>query len=279
LNLMDPASGSLRSGNRWGGSDDIGGSPRSGGSRLSPQEIAEICGRAYRKPTPPQQARALLKAAAATAALPVSALLARIWQGGEVWGLPQFGAAIQNHTWYFAALLGFTSLILLAFTARSAPRLYGLRGPAGIDWLLLLPFAPLAGVVAGARFPAALMGQAGSLFAYPVNFLALALVFATGAEILFRGVILGILRQEFQAPGRKKSWIPSWPVVISSVLYLLWAGLPYSFFAWPDSFYTLGGVFLLAVACGIARDRSHSLLPPLLLHWVALLVPVLRPFR
>jgi len=32
------------------------------------------------------------------------------------------------------------------------------------------------------------------------------------------------------------------------------------------------------VVCGLARQRSHSLLPPLLLHWLALLVPVLPNF-
>lgn len=279
MNLMDPAAGSLRSGNRWGGSDDIGGSPRSGDSRLSPQDIAGICGRAFRKPTPPQQIRAVLKAVAATAALPAAALLARIPQGTEIWGLAPLGAAMQVQSWSFAVVLCLTGLILLAVAARAAPRLHGLRMPAGIDWLLLLPFAAVAGVVAGARFPVAFMSQSGTLFAYPANLLPVVLTLVTGAEILFRGVVFGILRQEFQAPGRKPGWVPSWPVLISSFLYLAWAGFPFSSFAWPGSLYTLGGAFLLALACGIARDRSHSLLPPIVLHCAAVLVPVFRLFR
>jgi len=52
LNLIDPAAGGHRSGNRWGGSADIGGSPRSSGTRVSPEQIARACEHAFSPPPP-----------------------------------------------------------------------------------------------------------------------------------------------------------------------------------------------------------------------------------
>jgi hypothetical protein len=50
LNLLDPGSDGSRSPNRWGGSEEIGGSPRSSGTRLSPRQIALACRRALAHP-------------------------------------------------------------------------------------------------------------------------------------------------------------------------------------------------------------------------------------
>ena len=41
LNLVDPGSGGCASSNRWGGSDEIGWSPRGAGTRMSPQQILD----------------------------------------------------------------------------------------------------------------------------------------------------------------------------------------------------------------------------------------------
>ena len=43
LNFMDPAVKGRLNVNRWGGSGDIGGSPRSTGTRLAPAEIVSAC--------------------------------------------------------------------------------------------------------------------------------------------------------------------------------------------------------------------------------------------
>src|SRR5262249_31758534 len=50
LNLIDPAAGGHRSANRWGGSNEIGGSPRRSGTRLSPLQIAGVCRRVFERP-------------------------------------------------------------------------------------------------------------------------------------------------------------------------------------------------------------------------------------
>jgi len=51
LNLMDPAAGNRRSGNRWGGSGEIGGSPRATGTALTPEQILGALAQSYRRPT------------------------------------------------------------------------------------------------------------------------------------------------------------------------------------------------------------------------------------
>jgi hypothetical protein len=51
LNFIDPAVRGRSEGNKWGGSSDIGGSPRgNGGTRLDPQEIANACKDAFHNP-------------------------------------------------------------------------------------------------------------------------------------------------------------------------------------------------------------------------------------
>ncbi len=279
LNLLDPAVGSFRPENRWGGSDEIGGSPRATGTRLTAEEIADICGRAYRRPSQSQQALALLEALLASAAVPASAALALFMLGNRKWGFTSISLALQDRSWQLAGVFGVLSLALLLLRARSAPRLFGFRLPSGIDWLILLPFALLSSLVGGARFPAALTGGPNQLFGLAWDQVLLALMLAGAAELLFRGLVQGILSQGFPRSRHQGRWLLSWPVALPALLYVFWAGFPYTGFVWPTSLYVLVGILLLALVCGLARQRSHSLLPPLLLHWLALLVPVLPYFN
>jgi membrane protease YdiL (CAAX protease family) len=278
LNLLDQAVGSFRSENRWGGSDEIGGSPRATGTRLTAEEITDICGKAYRRPSQSQQAGALLEALVASAVTAVSAVIVLLMHGSWQPGFAPIAGILQDRSWQLAAVVGLLSLVLLILKARSAPRLFGFRLPSGIDWLIMLPFALLSSLVGGARFPAALTGGQGHLLGLTWGQALLALVFAGSAELLFRGLVQGILSQGFPRSKHQGSWLLSWPVAFPALLYVLWAGFPYIGYAWPGSLYVLSGVLLLALVCGLARQRSHSLLPPLLLHWLALLVPALPYF-
>jgi hypothetical protein len=51
LNLIDAACGGADPANRWGGSAEIGGSPRASGTRLTPAQIAQACRDAFSPPT------------------------------------------------------------------------------------------------------------------------------------------------------------------------------------------------------------------------------------
>lgn len=278
LNLLDQAAGSFRPENRWGGSDEIGGSPRATGTRLTAEEIADICGKAYRRPSQSQQAGALLEALLASAVVPVSAAIVLLMRGSWQPGFAPIAGILQDRSWQLAAAFGLLSLLLLMLKARSAPRLFGFRLPSGIDWLILVPFALLSSLVGGVRFPAALTGGQGHLLGLAWDQILLALAFAGSAELLFRGLVQGILSQGFPRSRHQGSWLLSWPVAFPALLYVSWAGFPYIGHAWPGSLYVLAGVLLLALVCGLARQRSNSLLPPLLLHWLALLAPALPYF-
>jgi hypothetical protein len=52
LNFIDPAVRGRADGNKWGGSADIGGSPRESGTKLTPKNIAKACRDAFQKPDP-----------------------------------------------------------------------------------------------------------------------------------------------------------------------------------------------------------------------------------
>src|SRR5439155_5193917 len=74
LNLVDPAAGGHRSANRWGGSMEIGGSPRSTGTRLTPTQIAGVCRWAFRAPTVVQRLRRIAGTALSSAGILLAAL-------------------------------------------------------------------------------------------------------------------------------------------------------------------------------------------------------------
>src|SRR5437016_6581202 len=139
LNLVDPAAGGHRSANRWGGSMEIGGSPRSTGTRLTPTQIAGVCRRAFRAPTVVQRLRRIAGTALSSAwillAALASAFLPVIGRGA---GAPSGLAASPAQ---FSVLLATLGGAFLLIRGLRAPGLYGLRRPAGLDWCVLLPFA------------------------------------------------------------------------------------------------------------------------------------------
>ena len=268
LNLIDPASDGNRSSNRWGGSADIGGSPRSTGTRLSARQIAAGCRHVHGRPRVVQLiARAALamitSAAFMLAALPhlVPGLAPASWLPGDP--AQAFGAA-------FFALAGLS----LIGIGRRAPGLYGLRLPSGLDWLLLLPLALIGAVAGGVWMPVGTVWG----FASPADALLLAIVFAVpaAAELLFRGIVHGGLASVSTIQRSGGPWFLSWPVVLTSGLYaicsilpaLLTASAPQNMLGAAGYPTVLLGALGFGIASGMARERAESLLPPIVLHWL-----------
>ncbi|HEY2739573.1 MAG TPA: hypothetical protein VGK45_14285 [Thermoanaerobaculia bacterium] len=267
LNTLDPAV-HAGDGNRWGGSGEIGGSPRQSGTRLSPQEIAATCAQAFRKPTVRQRVAAVGLALLAS----VVALA-----GGE----PPLAAHWRLHTasvfrpLHFALGTALVSLLLLFLAGRRRPRLYGGRLPGGSGWLWTLPVALLGGLAGGTwtgptSWPTWHLA-ANSLTAERVGlFLALPLA----AELTFRALAHGILARAFAIQHDGGRWFLSWPTVLQALFYTLatplalltaTARLPTGWvLALP-----LAGALLFGLAAGVARERSGSALAPLLLHWLS----------
>lgn len=106
----------------------------------------------------------------------------------------------------------------------------------------------------------------GDLTALPLTLLTVLFVPALGEEAVFRGLMV---------PSRPER--PAIPIVVSTVLYVLWHPLEaFTFlpgardlFARPDFLLVTG---LLGLACAITRWRTGSIWPAVLLHWAAVVV-------
>jgi hypothetical protein len=273
LNLVDPAVRDSKSANRWGGSGEIGGSPRSTGTDLSPVEIAKACQQAFRKPPLGKRlgsiGLAFLVSGAAMAA---------------GWFLESLGAAFPawGRTYWQGSPLAFgigslvAALLAIVILARGRRRrLFGFQMPVGVGWLWMVPVA-LAGALMGGAWAPPLEWRQGIA---PTGFdLAAMLMFPMVAELVFRGIAFGLMSGAFSAQRSRGRWLVSWPVALSAIFYALWtlpllhpplASTDLVWIAMPSSV-TVTGALLFGLAVGLCRERSGSLLAPLAVHYLGL---------
>jgi Type II CAAX prenyl endopeptidase Rce1-like len=279
LNLIDPAAGSRRSDNRWGGSEGIGGSPRATGTSLSPQQIADAFAWAYRRPTAGQRLGVLALVLLGTTAVMLGSILATFFLGwlGDPTG--SINGYFRTQAGIYAGVLSALSGVLTLAALRSGPKLFGLRLPVGFDWLALFPGALLGGLAGGAWIFAGPVTGSQILLKHHWTELAIAIGFPIAAEVLFRGLAHGMLAQRFPTQQCGGRWFLSWPILISSTLYALWSLPPFLPFFSGGVGVTFAAALLFGISSGIARERSESLLPCLILHWSCLLMLVMtRPF-
>jgi Type II CAAX prenyl endopeptidase Rce1-like len=278
LNVLDPAV-TGGAGNRWGGSAEIGGSPRETGTGLSAAEIAEAFRLAFRPPG------LVARLAAAGLALGLSAApMAVAWAGTFLdWG----GSGEDAISPGFAAAGLALAVALFVALARKRPRLFGLHRPEGLGWLALLPPA-LAGAFLGGGW---LLGPAGGgsrgsgLLGLGASRLLLALALPLLAEVVFRGLAQGILMRRFRVQHPGGRWFVSRPVLLCALLYAAWTlplwivcGSPVARLSGafasalsplPIAAFLLGTA-LFGLAAGMARERAASLAAPVVFHYVAL---------
>jgi hypothetical protein len=275
LNLMDPSAGGRRSGNRWGGSGEIGGSPRATGTALTPQQIAEAFAQACVRPTAGQRLGTvalalLLTFGAMGGSVVVTYILGWLQHpGGSI------ESYFQDRAEIFLGVLGVLSGALVLATLRRGPRLFGFCLPTGFDWLLLFPGALLGGLAGGAWI---LVGARwwSRPFARPSWVeLALAMGAPIAAEILFRGIVHGIIAQSFRTQRTGGRWFLSWPVLLSSLLYGLWSLFPLLPFFGQGAALTFPAALLFGTSNAMARERSGSLLPCFILHWSCVIIVLL----
>ena len=269
LNLLDPGA---KGENRWGGADDIGGSPRDGGTRLTVRQIGDALLRAFHKPTPME----VLSAAVMALVMALVGLLTS-WVAIHFW---------DNQIAAFATALAVIGVFLLFFFARQYPRLYGLRRPLSRDWLLLLPGALVGALLGGAWFPEGLFDGRGST-GLGWDLLLWPLLLAGAAEILFRSVAHGVLTDELRSQRSGGRWFLSWPALGSAALYSAasMSGLvprldvfSHLWRQWwlPQGATAIGlelaGTLIFGICCAMARERSESIVAALLFHWLCVLL-------
>ncbi|MGD9017090.1 MAG: CPBP family intramembrane metalloprotease [Desulfobacterales bacterium] len=276
LNDIDPAIRSRTNGNRWGGSSDIGGSPRGIGTKLTPEEIAKACRDAYRKSGIIGNLKRFITAAAAAGAAVAGATIAQYYLKAQPWLEGSMATRLFGGTdLFFFIVLVVLSLGGLFFFSRGKIWLFGMIAPVGNAWWLILPAAVLAGAAGGVCVPPdsadTLPGLEKALF----YLLAIPLA----CEMLFRGLVHGILAQDCPTQNCSSRWFFSFPSVGAGILYALFiAVITLRPFGVGEPFLLLSTVqrlfaaFAFGVASGFARERSQSLLPPVLFHAAAMIV-------
>ncbi len=265
LNLLDPAVDGRPPKKRWGGSDDIGGSPRPHGTGLTPREIAKILKLTYQEVRPWHGLQRFSMALVWTAVLTAAA-------GAAVWGwLQAAGTAPEDaggpQAMLVAALIaGFGAWALTHRLSRGWTWLFGWRWPAAEDWLVLVPVAWLGAGAGGVWVPRDI-----SFEAEPLAVAALAMLFAALALALwFPGLVHGLLILEAPVQTVRSRWFISLPALASAVLYtavttlaclILTAG-PSLPLAPPWGLLALvAGAFLCGLSVAMIRERSLSLWP------------------
>jgi hypothetical protein len=267
LNLIDPAVKFRTEGNMWGGSGDIGGSPRATGTKLTPEQIVQACRDAFRKPTLLRQSLRFLSAAAIAAGIvALSALISFLISPSRLPG----GHFIRNPDHVFIVNMILFTVVCLAVLSHRKPWLYGLIAPLGKDWWFVLPAAVLAGFAGGIWLPAGAVVRNPSYQYVIYTLLAMPVV----SELLFRSLVHGLLAENKRIQTYQSPWFISWPVAGSAGLntcffaYLLYQSTHFQDFLAADAT-RLFAAFAFGLAAGIVRERSQSVLPACLFHIIA----------
>jgi len=269
LNLVDPHAAGHE---RWGGSQDIGGSPRARGSGLDARTIASVCRWVYRPPGVGPRLKAVAAAVGLGTAAVVVALGAAVMVGSDVTFSTHGGVSLGVRGGaVFAVALALVAAVLVATWGRRLPRLTGLRRPSGIAWIVLA--VPVAvGAAGGGAWLTAPVPRAGGP---PWWTLAAVILGVAAAEVIFRGIVEGRLARVFRimTPGGER--FVSIPVVVSGLLSAIAtlvlfspgplvssAPGPVGMLAWGASALVVG------VVCGAIRERSGSVWAAAVVHGV-----------
>lgn len=280
LNRIDAAVDGRPLGKQWGGSEDIGGSPRPTGTLFAPEELVTELERAYRPMTwwrrTGKSSVAFWLGIACLTFWPLAGALP-----SPFWRSAGRAALAESYRFGLASLLAMTVAMLLTSSAfQRRPWVFGWRAAVnGGGWwlapLALLGALPIAGWASnsvGAR-PLELAAAIGA------SVLAVA-----ASEIWFRGLVHGLLVPDFtvQRPGGR--WLLSRAAVTSSAAYAI-VGATMATAAVDRPFlarlglneleFFLGALvlfFTVGLALSVLRERSLSLLPGLIVQLAALAI-------
>ncbi len=275
LNFMDSSVRSRTDNNRWGGSADIGGSPRGVETKLTPREIMQACFDAFRKPTVADHSRQFFFAVAITLFIIVLSEISRLhlfsealvgWTGiNALFYKTEFG--------FFISLLILTSICLTVFPVGRFWR-YGINFPTGKGWWTLLPVMLLAATAGGIYIPDQTMGFLNRFDTVVYLFI----IIPIASELLFRSLGHGILTYRSEVQNAKSIWFFSYANVGAAVLYTAFiAYLDFSSTTFQGvvqilpAIKTVFAAFAFGIAAGFVRERSQSILPVVLFHTLAII--------
>jgi len=282
LNFMDPAV-KCRTQDRWGGSTDIGGSPRDRGTQLTPEEIAEGCQEAFQKYSFAQRGLQFMPVAVlAAGVLAVSELVETHLHPGKWIASPSLGSFVVDPYLQFGLAMILLTTVILAVVSRGRLWQFGIISPVGKNWWLTLPVVILGAFAGGAWMP---VEHPSYQIADISRLLLGGMLLAFASEYLFRGVLHGILARKSRIQSGGSKFFISWPNIGIAVLYALFLTLlpffhnetfnPYSITLKQGSVYFAG--FFFSLVLGSVRERSHSVLSSFLIHFIAVLSILFLP--
>lgn len=274
LNFMDPVVKGRMGVGRWGGSGDIGGSPRDHGTGLSPGEIVSACRDVIEKRSDIRHVKRFSITAVFSLLIVVASIAtAQNWRPSRWLGLDALGSYAQSPGFgYYTALLLFT-LIMLGVVAVRRPWQFGIMPPAGKDWWRLLPVAILCGLTGAMPVSDNMVFAVDSVLSWTIALILVPL----SLELLFRGLVHGMMAQLATIQDCQSRWFFSGPTIGSALLYAIAVVFQMTLMS-SDPLATLTSGLLIkhtlvavifGIGAGMIRERSHSILPAVLFHAAA----------
>lgn len=267
LNFMDPAVKGRMDVSRWGGSGDIGGSPRDRGTGLSPGEIASACRDVIEKRSDIRHVKRFLSSAGFAILIVLAAIATgQNWHPSRWLGHEEtLSVCAQSPLFGFHAALLFFTILMLAVVAVRRPWQYGIMLPAGRDWWRLLPIAILCGLTGDMLVPNQAMFAANRLVAWMIALILIPL----SLELLFRSLVHGMMAQLATIQDCESRWFFSGPTIGSALLYAATIAVQMTLLSDSPMTTLTSGILIkhIAVAtifgigAGMIRERSHSILP------------------
>jgi len=273
LNLLDDSAGHRRSGNRWGGSGDIGGSPRATGTDLTPSQIAEAFAHAFHKSSALERLGSIATVIAVSAAVILGPIIAVYVLSDKAGSRAPLAVDVSQRIGIFTSVFCFLSVLFFLLASFKIRKLYGLRMPTVWNWLLFLPIAFIGALLSGAWISAGVVNR--STVIGSAQDLLVVLALPAAAEILFRGFVHGTLSCYYHPDIVGARWYVSFPTITSTLLYAIWSSIPFLPFYSLTPELRFVGATVFGYASSAAREQSESIVPPLIFHWCSLLLVVL----
>lgn len=276
LNYMDPGVRCRANNHQWGGSGDIGGSPRGFSTKLSPGEIAQACRDAFQDSSSAAYVSHFFYAVAAVSAIIGAAALSNLYLSSSTWLSKSVAANLVSKTDFpfFVALIFFTAAGLF-WISRARVWRFGIAIPHGKVWWIFLPVIVLSAMATGNYFP----NSALQLLNFNETVIYFFIAIPLACELLFRGLAHGILAKGTRVQSCNNRWFFSYPAVASAMMY---AAFITGLFFLPETLegallaqsiaVTAVAAFAFGLANGLVRERSHSVLPAIGFHAIAVAV-------
>jgi membrane protease YdiL (CAAX protease family) len=269
LNLMDPHANASHN---WAGAEEIGGSPRGVGTGLNVNEIKKICSWVYNKRTTSEKFHTILKAAGTAVVVFLIAYFSTMFLVND-WDSWLFNPSDNVYApVYFHGGIMVLASIRMIFDRGHPSKFFGFSRPGGWCWMALFPVVLLTSFFFG-MVPVLHLEGNDVLWSFTLVFIG-----PVAWEFLFRGVLWGIMQDQFHTMSHRGSWFLSVPnmttTLISAFAMVLFFQIGQKdIHGFHVSIWLSMAVCLIFSLCmGIARERSESLLPGITLGVTASLL-------